>query len=329
MGVKIDDTFSLKGVTSNICMLYDDGDHEITRAVIGRIRTRATQGRETADLKCGSGFVCAYLPFARGHVIALELGGSDNPYNVVPQFERWQNKAGRWREMEEEIQKKYNGRLMVVEIGYGRSGGIDTHASLRVKFEGDPFVSWTDRLIPDKFTVRVIDHALDPSTLTSPALFAAAIAALVPIAAIQTWEFTFPASGVLAEEDEAFLARDAAAQMAHQKYADADDGLKRAFSAASTFIFAPGVFSQVKDDLAKEYPNLRPTVRQAISPFDVYSDMEVGVTRPKLKKKVQAKRKEKIGLDDAAVAAAGIDLPPAAAAPAPKGGLKKKAKGGD
>jgi hypothetical protein len=41
---------------------------------------------------------------AKGHVMALELGGPDIPENIVPQWAMWQG-SGEWREMEREVKR--------------------------------------------------------------------------------------------------------------------------------------------------------------------------------------------------------------------------------
>lgn len=329
MRIEIDNTFPLNGVTSNICMLYDEGRDNITTAVIGRIQTRVTKGRKT-ELKCGSGFDCAELPFARGHIIALEIGGSDNKYNVVPQFQRWQNKGAEWRNMEEFVAKYYDGHLMVVEIGYNRPGGVETHDKLLKEYQANPFVKWTDRTIPDKFTIRIFDSAIDPSSLTTVPAFNAALVNLAAVPFKKDWNFVFPDLGKLMPADEEFLARKHIRDVAKIMYEeDKETELKRGFSAASTAIFAPGNFAKAKAKMKEKFKDVTPGVVDGLHPVDVAREIEL-INPGALKKKILKKRKEKITLDEAVVAAAGYPAPPpAAAAPAPKGGTLKKAKGGD
>jgi len=73
--IKIDNTFKLHNVQSNIIMKVDSQFN--TLAVLGVINSRPTTEDREDPPKCGNGFQTADLPFAKGHVIALELGGSD------------------------------------------------------------------------------------------------------------------------------------------------------------------------------------------------------------------------------------------------------------
>ena len=164
MAIKKDNSFQLNGVTSNFCMKYSSDD--LTRSVLGRIITRPTRDR-TPPPACGNGFETENLPFAKGHVIALELGGSDEPYNVVPQFKYWQGLPnGKWRQMEKLIQETYNGFLMLVEIGYGRQGGIQSYDSMLKDYMENNLMEWIDQRIPDSFEVRIWNDSLDPSKIT-------------------------------------------------------------------------------------------------------------------------------------------------------------------
>ncbi len=329
MRVEIDNTFSLEGVKSNICMLYDEGRDNITTAVIGRVRFRKTKTRKTDKLACGSGFDCARLPFARGHVIALEIGGTDNPFNVVPQFQRWQNKGAEWRDMEEDVAKYFVGDLMVVELGYNRPGGVETHEKLEADYIANPFVKWTDRTIPDRFTVRIFDSPLDPSSLGTVPAFNAALAGFAGAIPKKSWDFVFPALGKLMPADEEFLARKEIKEVAIELYKEEKEvELKRGFSAASSAIFAPGTFDKAKARMKERFKDVTPGVVDGLNPVDVARQIE-DINPGRLKKKILKKRKEKIVLDEAVVAAAGYPPPPAAAAPAPKGGILKKAKGGE
>lgn len=327
MKIALDNSFPLKGVVSNICMLYDDAKSDITTAVIGRIKVRKTDGRETKDLCCGSGFECEKLPFARGHLIALELGGSDNKYNVVPQFARWQNSGGEWRTMEEDIEQHFNGLLMLVEIQYGRVGGAETHEALKAKFAADPFVSWVHPLIPDRFKVSIINDATDPSTLDTYPKFQAALTALKLKPTVKSYPFALPVDGKLPLVDEIFRAREVAAGITFDKYDEEDDAgdLKRAFSAASTYLLAPGKFQEIKEEVKKRHPNLTATTPDSITPFGVMKQMEKGITEAKVRGKLKKKRAAKVGVDEIA-AATFAAAAPAAAAPPPSG-VKKKAKG--
>ena len=121
--LKTNDTFYLGGVTS--CLRMKCEANGTPTAVLGVVRIRATTKRDPPP-KCGSGYETDRLAFAKGHLIALELGGVDDQWNVVPQFEHWQGKPnGDWRIMEITVKQKLEnttGAAMLVEAGYGRGG---------------------------------------------------------------------------------------------------------------------------------------------------------------------------------------------------------------
>jgi hypothetical protein len=103
---------------------------------------------------------------AYGHLVALTLGGCDELANLVPQFEMWQAN-GAWAAMEREIGADYDGKLMHVEVGYGRDGPEQQggHAGLTAWGE-NTFMEWTDRRIPDFFRIRIYDNDdLSPSNI--------------------------------------------------------------------------------------------------------------------------------------------------------------------
>lgn len=175
MALLVENSYKLNGKTSNFVLLT--GENNRTLAALARIVTRKSKGRNTPP-GCGNGFETAKTAFARGHVIALELGGSDQVCNLVPQFEHWQGLAtGPWRQMESEIERLHNGRIMYVEIGYSRTGGDITAQTIR-DFEEDRLMAWTDARIPDRFEVWVVDCDVDPQTLSSPGLWSGAVAAV-------------------------------------------------------------------------------------------------------------------------------------------------------
>ncbi len=175
MSIVNETTFKLNGTTSNFCMKLVGSK---TVAVLGLIKLRSSSSRDSPPA-CGNGFETDYLAFAKGHVIALELGGSDNCNNVVPQFEHWQGKPnGAWRQMEIAL-RAHAGKTMLVEIGYGRTGGEQIFAALRTKFESNRLIDWTDSRIPDSFTVSVWPAStLDPATITTDLAFDAAVTSL-------------------------------------------------------------------------------------------------------------------------------------------------------
>jgi len=147
--------FTLSGVQSKLCMKYDAGKSR-TEAALCLVQHRKTSNRKGPP-DCCNGFETAYLPFAKGHIIALELGGSDHKYNVVPQFEDWQGKPnGEWRQMELDLTAKtYAGHLMLVTVSYGRSGSEESHDDAFDAFQTDRIRDWHDPRIPDAFQIRV------------------------------------------------------------------------------------------------------------------------------------------------------------------------------
>lgn len=108
MTIFCDSKFMLNGVVSHYCLKVVGNK---TVAALARIKKRSTSKREAPPV-CRNGFATAGLPFAKGHVIALELSGSDEAHNVVPQFEDWQGKQnGAWRQMEVDLLNEA-GKLM-------------------------------------------------------------------------------------------------------------------------------------------------------------------------------------------------------------------------
>lgn len=174
--IKPDSTFKLNGVTSNLCMKHEGKN---TVAVLAVIRKRVSKGRDGPPT-CGNEYETASLAFAKGHLVALELGGSDHPYNVVPQFEHWQGKPnGEWRIMETAIYSSaFENHIMLVEIGYGRTGAVEPHDVAQAAFETNHIRDWTDPRIPDTFTVRVWNAAPNLAAIDTDMKFDAAVASL-------------------------------------------------------------------------------------------------------------------------------------------------------
>ena len=186
MTLVIDNTFNLNGTVSNFCMRIAG---TTTTAVLARIRVRPTAER-AGPPACGNGFDTARLAFAKGHVIALELGGSDHPANVVPQFEHWQGKAnGAWRQMEIAL-KAYKDHVMLVEIAYGRTGGEQDHDTMLAAFVADRLMDWTDSRIPDGFKVYIWnDKTRDPDKIADENAFNLEIIRLKTLHPVFTKDF--------------------------------------------------------------------------------------------------------------------------------------------
>lgn len=178
--ILVDNEWEFKKVTSNLRILFDETTNR-TDAVLAKIQHRSsTKPRPAMPDLCGNGYKTESLPFAMGHVIALELGGSNHKLNIVPQFENWQGKPnGDWRAMEMELSRPaYAGAAMLVELTYGRVGAVETHDAAKAAFDADRLRDWTDPRIPDAFHVRVWPAGTDwDKNLTTEAQFRRAIAA--------------------------------------------------------------------------------------------------------------------------------------------------------
>lgn len=167
--------FLLGGVQSDFCMKVSGQN---TVSVLAAVKKRGTSKRKPPPT-CGNGFETAYLPFAKGHIIALELGGSDNASNVVPQFEKWQGEGnGPWRMMEQTIGSGIGDRLMLVEIAYDRTGPSQNSDASIEEFQKDNFIDWTDARIPSKFNVKIFASNFSPATLATETAYDAKITAL-------------------------------------------------------------------------------------------------------------------------------------------------------
>ena len=173
MTLQTDTTFELNGVKTNMRMKVSGST---TLSVLAKVQKRPTRNRNPPP-ECGNGFETAYLPFAKGHIVALELGGSDNKYNVVPQFEMWQGN-GPWRAMEKLVHSTVGDMLMLVEITYGRPGpGQNLQGSIEA-FQDNNFIDWTDKRIPSGFDVTIFKSSANLTTISCEGLYDAAVASL-------------------------------------------------------------------------------------------------------------------------------------------------------
>lgn len=148
--------------TSDFCALSDGTN---VTAVLARIHASRTDDRGNPPA-CHNGFAVEGLPLARGHVVALSLGGCDESFNIVPQFEHWQA-TGAWRRMEVHVRKHFDGKLMLVEILYGRDGGEQGFAD----WAGSTFMAWTDSRVPDHFTINIYDSPASPFAIEDGGAF--------------------------------------------------------------------------------------------------------------------------------------------------------------
>ncbi|MGH8547792.1 MAG: DNA/RNA non-specific endonuclease [Methylococcales bacterium] len=158
-------------LNQKICSIKLDTDNRPV-ALIGRIKVCVTSGRGAAPPPY-SGFVTDYTPFDRGHIMALELGGPDISQNIVPQYAQWQE-TGTWRKMETALAvATNNGGVFAVKMTY--TGHPDTYVAQQSSFSENEVFDWTDKRIPDKFTIWCIPSAdplvtqIDAMLLSKPA----------------------------------------------------------------------------------------------------------------------------------------------------------------
>lgn len=280
MALHSESDFILGGVTSDFCMKVIG---ENTVSVLAAIKTRNT-GKRKGPPACGNGFETAELAFAKGHVIGLEIGGSDNSYNVVPQFEHWQGKPnGAWRMMEIDVAANYGGNLILIEMAYERVGPAQQGAECIAKFQDDRFIDWTDTRIPSKFSVKILAGPFSPTSLATEAAYDAKIIALNAVNTVKTYEFDLGTTR-MSEPDRTMYIVQAGLDIAQPT-------LARTQSFATHFM-QEGAMDEVRNKLKR---------KRAISAVEAYgvraADLiQAGqnITIPKLKKKRKAG--EKAGL---------------------------------
>lgn len=270
--IKKDTTFKLNGVTSNFCMKCDG---VTTQAVLATIRTRTSAGRNSPPA-CGNGFQTAKLPFAKGHVIALEVGGSDDPMNVVPQFEDWQGKPnGAWRQMELKLDA-YPDHVMLVEIGYNRPGPDENHDVALAEFQNNRFRDWLDTRIPDVFRVRVWKSAENPTAINGDAAFDAMVVRLAQ--AVPVFETVFNLGTGLPEPDRSMYVNQAALDVAMEVW---DEDKEPDFI---NFMLQPETVTNVRADLLA-VPGIAPTEAN-VQAFPIMFAYQKGLTKPKVRRKM-------------------------------------------
>jgi hypothetical protein len=130
----------------------------------GFIQVVATTGRDNPPDPY-SGFACGNSPYAKGHIMALELGGPDISENIVPQFGQWQG-VGEWRQMEVEVANRYHGHFFTVCLDYDFNGlDRNTFADPWDSGQGE-IEAWELKVIPTKFRVRVLDFSSTHAVVT-------------------------------------------------------------------------------------------------------------------------------------------------------------------
>ena len=290
MAIKRDNAFTLSGVTSNFCMKYT-GDN-FTRSVLGRINIRPTKNRNSPP-KCGNGFATDRLAFAKGHVMALELGGSDDQYNVVPQFEHWQGKPnGEWRQLEEHLRATFAGKLMLVEMTYTRGGGRQSYENMLDAFVMNRLIDWTDERIPDGFTVRVWDDPLDPSAINTDndTDFDSKVAALKVKAPV--FSHTLTLGNTMPEPDRNMYIYQTAIDVTLSLRETKKYQLKKSLSDV-TFMLLPDTIGDVRNGMATQ-PGVTPVEAKGIQLCPLITQIQA-ITPAKIK----AKRKQRVleGMD--------------------------------
>lgn len=298
MTVEYESTFSLNGVVSDYCVKLAGVN---TVAVLARIKVRPTSNR-AGPPDCGNAFETAYLAFAKGHVIALELGGSDKPANVVPQFEHWQGKPnGAWRMMEMDF-VKHAGKMMLVEIGYARTGGTQVYQTMVDAFQANRLIDWTDSRIPSSFRATVWPaDGVNLAAITTDLQFDAAVTLLKTKAKID--EKFFDLGTALPEPDRAMYVNQSAITIAHElaaahatPAADAADDWEPPMSPVS-FLMDEDTLPEIRIRL-RDVPSVRPTEAASFQLAPMILAMHQ-TTRPKLRKKHKERVKQGFKMIDA------------------------------
>jgi hypothetical protein len=127
-------------------------------SLVGKITVQATTDRPSPPASI-SGFNTDNTPFAKGHIMALELGGPDVSENIVPQYERWQG-GHDWRNMETRVRDHSiagsSFGIFIVQLLYGNS--TDTRATSYKNFNNSEFLTpWNDYRIPTEYRVWLYD----------------------------------------------------------------------------------------------------------------------------------------------------------------------------
>mgnify|MGYP003384622099 CR=1 FL=1 len=124
---------------------------ENTIGVLALIAPVSTVGRDLPP-QPHNGFNTSDTPFGNGHVFALNLGGTDDRHNLVPQWENWQQ-SGQWRRVETDC-ISFPGHIFRCDITYDTSLP-DNYDTTKAQFADNPLVAWADPRLPTSFRVRV------------------------------------------------------------------------------------------------------------------------------------------------------------------------------
>ena len=125
--------------------------------LVGVIHRQETRGRDNPP-PCLSEFETFATPFARGHIMALELGGPDISANIVPQYGQWQgNEQGDWRKMEVKIRYETDDDVFIADLTYTTETFGTTYEDQKLNFEnGNKLFHWQDTRIPVRFRVWTV-----------------------------------------------------------------------------------------------------------------------------------------------------------------------------
>jgi hypothetical protein len=123
--------------------------------LVGVIHRQDTSGRDNPP-PCLSEFETFGTPFARGHIMALELGGPDISANIVPQYGCWQA-VGDWRRMEVEIRETIDADVFIADLTYTETFGTTYEVQKRNFENGDKLFHWQDTRIPVRFRVWTVN----------------------------------------------------------------------------------------------------------------------------------------------------------------------------
>jgi len=168
-----------KGLTQNTpnsFILIDDTKRPLM--LVGEVFPQSSQGRSSPP-GCYCGLETLGTAFARGHIMALELGGCDDSENIVPQYGEWQGKPnGAWRKMEIDVYDanppgRTEQQVMVVAIDYPVAPLLDPGVPARFA-AGEKLIHFVDPRIPNRFKVWLLPKSWSSGSVSFAAFFAAA-----------------------------------------------------------------------------------------------------------------------------------------------------------
>jgi hypothetical protein len=159
-----------------VFILIDDANRPVM--LVGEIFPQSSQGRESPP-GCYCGFETLGTAFARGHMMALELGGCDDSENIVPQYGQWQgNQNGAWRKMEKAVYEanptnRTEQQVMVVVVDYPVCPMIDDGVRLAFAM-GQKLLHFVDPRIPNRFKVWRLPKSWSSGSVSFAGFFGAA-----------------------------------------------------------------------------------------------------------------------------------------------------------